>query len=190
MNRLTIISALLLVAALLFNAMLEQEEVQPKEQIWGDYEPDYTAHQLYSRNYDEEGKLSSIVYAEKMESYPDLEMTIFTHPEVTLFDKTPDKAPAWRVFAAEGSHFTQKEQLQLRGEVTIKAKDPNSQVRTITTPSLVLEIGTNQMHTEDSIVAEGPKLQMKGKGLKANLNSEHIEILQQVEAFYENSQSN
>ncbi|MBD1389890.1 LPS export ABC transporter periplasmic protein LptC [Neiella sp. HB171785] len=191
MNRLTIISVLLLVAALMFNAVMDSgEEPVQESNLWGSYEPDYVAHNLFNRNYDESGRLESTVFAETMESYPDLAMTIFAKPEVTIYDKNTDKLPTWHVSASEGSHYPKQQQLQLRGSVTIRAKDPSSQIQTMTTPFLVLEIESNQMHTDENVTATGLGLLMKGLGLKADLNAEYIQVLQQVESVYENNRAN
>lgn len=191
MSRLTLVSALLLIAALFFNALMDSDDEAPAEsELWGSYEPDYVATNLYNRNYDINGRLESTVYAKGMESYPDLAMTIFASPEVTLYDADSSKKPAWHVTASEGSHYPELQQLQLRGSVTIKAKNPASQIQTISTPFLVLEIESNQMHTDEYVSAIGPYLEMKGRGLQADLNSEQIQVLQQVETVYEHKPAN
>ncbi|MBW8189470.1 LPS export ABC transporter periplasmic protein LptC [Neiella marina] len=191
MSRLTLVSVLLLIAALLFNALMDSDDDTPQEtELWGSYEPDYVANNLFNRNYDANGQLESTVYAETMESYPDLSMTIFARPEVTLYDSNTTKKPAWHVTASEGSHYPKTQQLQLRGNVTIKANDQTSQIQTISTPFLVLEIESNQMHTDEYVTAVGPHLEMKGQGLEADLNSEQIQVLQQVETTYEHTPAN
>ncbi len=154
------------------------------------YSPDYVATNLFSRNFDENGNLASTVFARTMESYPDLELVIFYQPEVMLFDDGTHGASDWRVEASEGSLFQNKEQLQLRGGVTITSRNPESQIQQISTPSLVLEIKENQMHTDDRVTAHGPQLEMSGVGLHANLNQQIVEILQQVEAQYEHHPAN
>ncbi|MCM2678614.1 LPS export ABC transporter periplasmic protein LptC [Echinimonas agarilytica] len=191
MNRLTWVSGLFFITSLVIYALLDTEESDPKKALqWDTYEPDYIAENLFNRNFDKTGKLTSTVFGERMESYSALDMTIFTNPEVTVFNEESGDDPAWKVTASEGSLYQALDQLQLKGSVTIKATDPLSQVQTITTPYLVLEIDSNQMHTDEKVIALGPHIEMQGVGLQADLNKQDIEILQDVEAFYEQTPAN
>ena len=189
--KLSWLSGLFFCMALLAYLLLDEEETpltQAKD--WDGYTPDYVASNLYSRNFDEDGNLASTVFAKTMESYPELNLTIFYRPEVTLYTDQSQQTPSWHVKASEGSLYQEKEQLQLRGGVTITANDSNSQLQTMTTPALVLEIKSNQMHTDDQVKAVGPHLSMTGIGLHADLNQQNVEILQHVEAQYDHHPAN
>lgn len=168
----------------------KEEDTKQQTTVLSGYEPEYIASHLYNRNFDDHGDLTSTVYADKMESYPNLELTIFYKPEITLYQDKARNKPAWRVTASEGSLFQAREQLQLRGNIVISAKDPQSQIQTIQTETLVLEIKTNQMHTDHKVTAQGPRITTTGVGLLADLNQQNVEILKHVEAQYEHHSAN
>ena len=147
--------------------------------------PDYRASGLLSRSFNETGTLAHIVSATSMESFMEDKLTIFHDPKVTLFDTETTQSPSWFVTASEGRLLQAQDQLQLSGQVHIQSHNQDSQIQTISTDYLVVEIANHRMHTEQKVTAIGPHIAMTGMGLKADLIQQNIEILQQVETIYE-----
>lgn len=185
MNRMTLIAALFLLVAgwIYFQPWMDAE--QPEASPQQTYSADYVANNLYTRSFDIDGRLQTWVYADRMESFQDIGLTLFTEPAIRYY--TYERFSPWLVNASEGSFFPDKQEIQLQGSVRLTGTGEASQIQEVQTDYMVLELDKQLIYTDHPITAQGPQLTMKGIGMRADMQSKQISILEAVEATYENS---
>jgi len=150
-----------------------------------EYQPDFTAQVLRSVEFSIEGKIIRRIFADSMEHYGELGMTMFTNPVIILYD---DNAQAtWKIQAKEGN-FSSEDVATLRNEVIIKNMAKNDYIDVITTSYLQLELAKNLVRSDQLITITGDLFNQTGIGLEGDLKQEYMTILKQVEAIYTNDE--
>jgi len=148
-----------------------------------EYQPDFTAQVLRSVEFSTEGEIIRRIFADSMEHYGELGMTMFTNPVIILYD---DNAQAtWKIQAKEGN-FSSEDVATLRNDVVIKNMAKNDYIDVITTNYLQLELAKNLVHSDQLITISGTLFNQTGIGLEGDLKQEYMTILKQVEAIYTN----
>ena len=100
----------------------EQSTASPSTE----YQPDFTAEVLRSVEFSIEGKIIRRIFADSMEHYGELGMTMFTNPVIILYD---DNAQAtWKIQAKEGN-FSSEDVATLRNDVIIQNMKKNHMVQ-------------------------------------------------------------
>lgn len=185
MNRMTLIAALfLLIAAWVYLQPWDQQSPLP-EQAQQTYSADYTANKLYTRRFDQQGRLQTWVYADRMESFQEIGLTLFTRPSIRYY--TYEQFSPWLVNASEASFFPDKQEIQLQGSVRLSGTGELSHIQEVRTDYMVLAIDQQLLYTDHPITASGPQVTMQGIGMRADMQLKQISILEAVEASYANS---
>ncbi|SQD79703.1 LPS export ABC transporter periplasmic protein LptC [Moritella yayanosii] len=150
-----------------------------------EYQPDFTAEVLRSVEFSIEGKIIRRIFADSMEHYGELGMTMFTNPVIILYD---DNAQAtWKIQAKEGN-FSSEDVATLRNDVIIKNMTKNDYIDVITTSYLQLELTKNLVSSDQLITITGALFSQTGIGLEGDLKQEYLTILKQVKAIYTNDE--
>ena len=149
-------------------------------------QPDFIAQGMTLRQYNDEGHISSQVYAQHMAHYELQDITKFTKPSYIIY--LGDGAPKWKVTADTGV-FDQRDQVILENNVIISAIDPNENIKSISTSQLTLDLTTMILTSDQKIEIIGTQYHITGVGLKADLNKQHIELIKEIQAVYDNNQS-
>jgi len=186
MNRTVVLICLFFASGiLLFWNPFWSVSTPPKVYQNDDSLPDFTATEMTLRQYDQQGFLSSLVNAKKMEHY-NSRHTFFTKPSYIIYPK--QGRPRWRIDADIGI-FDQEQRVQLKKNVIISAIDPKEKIQTIRTSYLELDLTTMIITSDQRIEIAGKQFHITGQGLKANFKQQQFELIKDIQAVYENNQS-
>lgn len=161
----------------------EQDNVKAIED---ELTPDFIAETLQSDIYAPNGKLSHQVNAQRMEHYTEFSFTHFEFPEYTLYSKNSKKP--WRITAAEGTLYSNNRVI-LENRVTLKAMDEDSLIKEIHCKYLELDLNTNIISSDQTIMVQGKDFTMYGSGLIVDLNTTQMTLTEHVQTIYKKSQS-
>lgn len=182
MTRIIVLIGLFFISCALFfyNPFWSVTEKKPeaKENI---YLPDFTANQMTLKRFDQDGYLSSLVKADKMEYYSD-NITTFSKPSYIIYPK--QGAPRWKIDADNGI-FDQQDRVILNDNVVISAIDPSESLRQIKTSYLEVNLATMKVTSDREIIIEGSQYNATGIGLKADLTLRQFELIKDIQATYE-----
>lgn len=148
-----------------------------------EYKPDFTAEVLRTVEYNTDGKIVRRTFADKMEHYSELGMTMFSNPVIILYDKAAKAT--WKIQSKEGV-FNTNDDATLRDDVIITNMTPNDYVDLITTTYLQMDLNENKVRSDQLITISGKLLHQTGVGLEGDLKKESMTIFKQVKATYNN----
>ena len=161
------------------------EWLQSKEQIIKNIDtkltPDFIAESLKSNTFDNKGKLSHIIDAQRMEHYAAIEVTHFEFPSLTLYPENKDIP--WKVSSKEGTLF-KNNRVILKNRVKLEATDPNSLIQEIHGKYIELDLNTNIISSEQAIVVLGNGFTMYGSGLIVDINTKQMTLTEHVQTIY------
>ena len=141
--------------------------------------PDYTAVALKQTAYDEQGKISHKVAAAKMELYQQLGFTFFEQPIFTIYGDQQ----VWQVKAKEATLY-ENDQLIFEGDVVAKNLTHNGMIEDIKAENINVDIDKMTMFSNQPVTLTGPNLKITGKGLKADLKTEIVELTNHTRTIY------
>jgi len=207
---------LLTLAVLLLSAMTygiiewRYSQVIPSENIDRELIPDFIAEALKSDVYTESGQLSHTIVADRMEHYAKLEVTHFELPNYTLFPKSnPVKNPKgeksliadalansapkkvnhpWKLSAKEATLY-KNNRVILNHRVHLRATDENSLIQEIHCKYLELDLNTNIISSDQTVVVQGKDFTMYGSGLIIDLNTKQMTLTEHVRTIYKKNNS-
>ena len=151
--------------------------IQNREDIIA--KPDYTAVALKQTAFDEQGKISHKVTADKMELYQQLGFTYFEKPIFTLYNQEQ----TWQINANEATLY-ENDQLILEGDVVAKNLTNNAMIDHINADNIQVDIELQTMSSEQPVELIGPNLKITGRGLHADLKAEVIELINHTRTIY------
>jgi len=188
MTRIYVFSLLFFVFAAISYSVLQwhQANNQPNESFEQNVVPDFIAETLNSEIFNEFGKLSYIIDADRMEHYAEIEVTHFEYPEYTLYPK--NSISPWKISANEGTLYNNN-RVKLENRVSLKATDNNSLIQEIHGRYLELDLNTNTISSEQTIYIKGKGFTMHGSGLIVDLNTKQMILTQHVQTTYKNSKN-
>ena len=141
--------------------------------------PEFTAKMLHQELYDEQGQLHQKVISESMEHFKEISLTHFLKPDFTLYE---NQQPNWRIVAMGGT--LQEGLLILDKQVTMHQMVEGSQVKTIQTEYLEIDLNAKLVTTDSPVIIQGEQLIITGQGLEANLNEGMIRLTNQVNTLF------
>jgi lipopolysaccharide export system protein LptC len=149
--------------------------------------PDFIAETLNSNIYNKNGKLSYGISANRMEHYADLAVTYFEYPKYTLYPKTDvsadEQSSPWQISAKEGTLYSNNRVI-LENRVKLISTDKNSLIQEIHGKHLELDLKTNIISSEQTILIQGKGFTMYGSGLIVDLNSTKMILTEHVQTIY------
>lgn len=182
MTRVILLIGLFFISCVLFFWNPFWSVTQPKaDQTQDLYLPDFTAQNMTLKRFDEDGYLSSLVKAEKMEYYSD-NVTTFTKPSYIIYPK--QGAPRWKIDADSGI-FDQQNRVILSNNVVISAIDPKESLQKIYTSYLEVDLARRQITSDRAIKIVGKQYNSTGTGLRADLTLRQFELIKDIQATYE-----
>ncbi|MBL0710949.1 MAG: LPS export ABC transporter periplasmic protein LptC [Colwellia sp.] len=158
----------------------------PGETIDHDLVPDFIAEALKSNIYTETGLLSHTIVADRMEHYAKLEVTYFELPNYTLHPKN-SQSP-WQLSAKEATLYNNNRVI-LTHRVKLKATDEHSLIQEIHCKYLELDLNTNIISSEQTVMVQGKDFTMYGSGLIIDLNTKQMTITEHVRTIYKKNKS-
>jgi lipopolysaccharide export system protein LptC len=156
-------------------------QTHPQEEVVLRTRPDYVLHDYQIISLDKAGKESFTLTGPRLQRDPaDKTMTLIT-PQFQVPDR---EQRYWNVRAQHGFVPAGGGQLQLRGQVIAISPAQAPPPTRIETESLTLLLGDNHAQTSDAVTITQPGLTMRGIGMRADLDRQHVSLLSQVKARY------
>lgn len=143
--------------------------------------PDFVAEKLTSYIYNEKGNLSHVIEADRMEHFSELAITKFELPKYTLYPE--DKSPQWYINAKEGI-LNHQNNVRLNNRVLVTATDENSLIKEVHGKYFELDLSTNIISSDQTIVIQGNDFTMYGSGLIVDLNTTQMTMTEHVQTVY------
>ena len=144
-------------------------------------EPDFIAESLASTIYNKKGQLSHIIDAQRMEHFANLEFTHFEYPQYTLYPKS--KSKPWKLSAKEATLYSNNRVI-LEGRVRLIATDETSLIKEINCKYLELDLNTNIISSDQTVMIQGKDFIMYGSGLIVDLNTKQMTLTEHVQTIY------
>lgn len=212
MTRTNFLALLVLLLGAMAYGIIEWRESQitPGENVDRELSPDFIAEALKSDIYTESGQLSHAIVADRMEHYAKLEVTHFELPKYTLYpinhstnsssanesptDKPEDNAQAkkasypWKLSAKEATLY-KNNRVILNHRVHLSATDENSLIQEIHCKYLELDLNTNIISSDQTVMVQGRDFTMYGSGLIIDLNTKQMTLTEHVRTIYKKNNS-
>ena len=212
MTRTNFVAFLILLLGAMAYGIIEwrQSQIMPGENIERELIPDFIAEALKSDIYTESGQLSHAIVADRMEHYAKLEVTHFELPNYTLYpqsysnktsasnnsiaDKSsPPSVPAniaypWKLSAKEATLY-KNNRVILNHRVHLSSTDENSLIQEIHCKYLELDLNTNIISSDQTVMIQGKDFTMYGSGLIIDLNTKQMTLTEHVHTIYKKHNS-
>lgn len=156
------------------------------EAINNELTPEFIAETLESDVFDDDGKLVYVINADRMEHYADLAVTHFELPKYTLYPK--NNTLPWKMSANEATLYDNNRVI-LKSRVRLVATDESSLIREIEGKELELDLKTNIISSEHTILIHGKGFTMYGSGLIVDLNTTQMTLTEHVQTIYKKTTS-
>ena len=188
MTRLYILAAFILLLAysaysIITSRTAEDDRDQGIEQ---QLEPDFIAESLASKIFNASGQLSHTINAQRMEHYNELDFTHFEYPQYMLYSKGNDQP--WQLTANEATLYNNNRVI-LESRVRLLATDPNSLIQEINCKYLELDLNSNIISSEQTVMIQGKDFIMYGSGLIVDLNTKQMTLIEHVQTIYKKSKN-
>ncbi|TEW56656.1 LPS export ABC transporter periplasmic protein LptC [Psychromonas sp. RZ22] len=184
MNKRKSIPYIALLIAFLFWLYITPEDeviIQPE------HHPSYIADDVLSNHYDLVGFNDYRVFADKMTSYPDSDVTLFESPKVLVYikDKNTDAVTIWQLTSKKGA-LNEKNKLSLSEKVLIKNLTEDQLVQTMATEQATVMLDSKEITSQLQVLWTGPQMQQQGVGMWASMITEEMTLNSNIEAVYLN----
>lgn len=143
--------------------------------------PAYQAKNITTSLYNSDGALTHEVFAAKMEHYDIFGFVSFENPLYTLFPE--NGADAWEITAHDGTLFD-NQQIQLEGNVVVKATNLDAFVQTVTTQYIELDVAAGKMQSNELVEISGHDYTISGNGFSADIRTGQYELLDHVQTIF------
>lgn len=198
MTRATFLTFLILLLGGMSYGILEwrQSKVVPDENIESKLTPDFIAEALKTDIYTKSGQLSHAIVADRMEHYAKLEVTHFELPYYTLYPQNDSpseglpekKALPWNISAKEATLY-KNNRVILNHRVHLSSTDENSLIQEIHCKYLELDLNTNIISSDQTVMVQGKDFTMYGSGLIIDLNTKQMTLTEHVRTIYKKNNS-
>jgi lipopolysaccharide export system protein LptC len=199
MTRLNFLALLTLLLGGMAYAIMEWRNTQiiPGESIEKELTPDFIAEALKSNIYTQLGQLSHSVVADRMEHYAKLEVTHFELPNYILYPTNSIKSKKssiekqnypWKLSAKEATLY-KNNRVILNHRVHLSATDENSLIQEIHCKYLELDLNTNIISSDQTVMVQGKDFTMYGSGLIIDLNTKQMTLTEHVRTIYKKDNS-
>ncbi|MGJ8691063.1 MAG: LPS export ABC transporter periplasmic protein LptC [Thalassotalea sp.] len=188
MNRLYLFASLIFGFAtfIYVQVLWQSDDKAEKQSITTELTPDYIAQQLKTNIYNTRGDLTHSINANRMEHYTSLAVTHFEQPKYTLYPK--NNASAWNLSANEGM-LNHNNRVRLENRVLLKATDDKSMIQEIHGKYFELDLNTNIISSDQTIMILGKDFTMYGSGLIVDLNTTQMTLTEHVQTIYKKNPS-
>lgn len=183
MNRINSFALFVLILSALIYSIIEwrSSSLDKDTLIVDEQRPNFIAEKLHSKIYNDSGKLSHTIKAERMEHYEDLEVSYFELPNYILYPE--QEQHPWQVSANEATLYKDN-RVELKTEVHIRATEIGSLIKEIHCKSIALDLTTNIISSEQDVVVVGKDFTMYGSGLIIDLHTKQMKLTQHEYTIY------
>ena len=170
--------------ALLFWVYLKPEKELPETPA---FQPSYIGYDVHNDHFDEFGRMSYKVFADKATNYAEQDKTDFEKPRILMFnlDEKTQKISTWQITSNEGVLFG-SEKLIFKGNVIIDNLTKDQLVQTMKTEELTAMLAKNEVMTDLPVQWTGPQMKQSGIGMWASFDTEELIVKEKINAVYFN----
>jgi len=184
MNRITlgIVAFFGLAFMLYWQTQIKRSEIDAVK-IPSTERPDFIADNLRTTEYNQQGFVASRVSAEHMEHYASSDITHFSKPVYLIY---PENGKAqWQLSADRGQLNKNTSKVILENNVVIDAIDIEEPLQSLSTQAVTVDLTTMIGTSQEMVYITGKGFMIQGLGLHADLNSQKLSLLSQIEGTYE-----
>ena len=143
--------------------------------------PDYVLRDYEITSLDKQGRESFTLHGPVLQRDPrDKTMSLAT-PRFQVPDRS---GRYWNVQAQQGIVPADGDLLELQGQVRADSPPDAPPATRIETGRLTLDMRQNRARTTDAVTVTRPGLTMRGTGLEADFDRQHVSLLSQVRTHY------
>lgn len=144
---------------------------------------DYFADNVQLVKYTKDGALYYEMQGVRITHNDTSDIALVTYPVMTLY---ADKNVRWHVTANDGKLYNHQQAVDLTNEVVISKFEHNKEVPALllTTNSMTLHPESNTLTTRDAVTIKTDSTRTTATGMKANLDTNHIDLLNNVRSYY------
>lgn len=143
--------------------------------------PDFIAENLTRIVYDEQGQLSELVQAVRMEHYDLLGFTQLEKPVFTLLDRTQQRN--WQL-SSNSAVLYPDDKLILDGAVLLQNLSADALIDQVQTGYLEMLLPSEQLVTDERVELVGDGFSIVGRGLRASIVQQSIELKEHIRTDY------
>ncbi|MDN3653516.1 LPS export ABC transporter periplasmic protein LptC [Thalassotalea ponticola] len=183
MTRSHYISIILFVIAIAIYGYLQYQQSlkldrQPLIEI---NEPAFVAKALTAKKFDKDGQLIHTIYAEQMTHFDQTAETQFVAPAYTIYPT--DGSTSWRLSADSGL-IGRDNILMLENQVRLSNDDQLAYISEVQATSLLLDLNTKIITSEQDIKILGKDFTMYGSGLEINATTTEMTLSDHVQTIF------
>ena len=161
----------------------QQMDQQPDKTLQDqDSQPDYVALDLTRMLYDEEGHLSDLIRAQRMEHFERFGFLQFEYPIYTIYQ---EKVPLWQV-TSEQAVLYPDDKLILEQRVELRNMSADPLFTRIETNAVELLFSNHLLQSNEQVRIYGLGFQITGHGMIADLAAQNIELKHHTKTVYYN----
>ncbi|TEW51406.1 LPS export ABC transporter periplasmic protein LptC [Psychromonas algicola] len=161
----------------------------PKVQVpnFTEHHPTYIANEVLSNHYDASGFNDYQIFADKMISYPEDDITLFELPRVVVHtkDKETGNVTIWQLTSTKGT-LENKNKLLLSEGVIIENLTKNEIVQEMKTDKAIVQLDKQEVTTELQVIWTGPQIRQEGVGMWVSLATKEMKLNSNIKAVYFN----
>jgi lipopolysaccharide export system protein LptC len=144
--------------------------------------PTYQGEHIVTVVYNPVGKLSYKLVAESVKYYTRGELSWFTQPVITLFNK--EALATWSV-RSDRAKLTKNRILYLYGHVEVDSLTATSQLEKIKTDNAKVDLSTQNISSNNKVTLYGTNFTSNGMKIRGNLRVKTAELINNVKTNYE-----
>ncbi|GAB2932572.1 LPS export ABC transporter periplasmic protein LptC [Hafnia psychrotolerans] len=177
------ITILLAVLALALIGWSLSDSDNPAPSATNNQDPTYQSQHTVTVVYNPLGSLNYKLVSEQVEYFAADQLTWFTKPVMTMYDK--DKIPVWTV-RSDRAKMTNDKMLYLYGHVQVDSLTPDtSQLQRIITDNASVNLVTQDVASDDEVTLYGTGFTSNGMKMRGNLRNKTAELIEKVKTTYE-----
>lgn len=178
-----ILLAIVAVLAGWYFSQQPSDKVGLEELIKKEGSPEFTGKKMETTIYDLQGKPQYFAQAEDIKRFESTERTEFLKPLLNLFDKET-AVKMWQV-TADKAEINKENILTLTGNIRLQALDKTAKLQKIETETLLVNLNTHDVATEDEVKTLGLGFTTTGTGLRGNLKQQVATLMKNVKTYIE-----
>lgn len=179
------LSVLLFAAAALLSWWLYQQVQQDRPRSDGSqrHDPDAFVDDADLSSVDAQGRLTSRLWAKRMQHYPDDDSTTLNAPIMDLYRP---EGPPWHITSQQGWINSGGSEIRLEGKVEIhRPGSAEARPVDIYTRKLTIFPDRDYAETDVAITYRSTGLEVHSIGMRAHLDQGQVELLKQVRAIHQ-----
>lgn len=147
-------------------------------------QPDFVAEGLFTKLFNPAGELQHRIESIRMAHFSAIGLTELTEPRyITTIVDDEGNSQVWQLTADKGTYHND-ERLELNDNVRITNIEGNAFIEALETEYLLIYLNTQEITTDRPVLVYGPQFQIRGQGLRANLEAQQLELINHVQTTY------